>query len=205
MRVLKAAMGVLLALPLLVQATTIDFEFGTTEYSSASMPSNYANLVWQNFGYLNTADYSSVSEWAGKATSGDFVAFATGYPFTPISFSSISGSDFLFNGAFFASYVAEGLTLAVNGYSSAGLLYQKVFEATSSPTYEVFEWSVKKVEFLAYSLPRGYFGDPTRFILDDIHLNEAPASSVPEPTEIALLALGLSLLGLIRGKKPDNY
>lgn len=204
MRILKVVWFFLFSFPLQLQATTLDFEFGTTGYTSAYMPSNYANLAWQNFGYVNTAAYSIDPQWAGKATSGDFVAFAIGYPFTPISFSSTSGSDFFFNGAFFSSYATEGLDLAVNGFSSAGILYQKFFQATSIPTYEVFDWSVTKVEFFAYSSPRGYFGDPTKFIVDDIRLNESPGLSVPEPSATLLLALGLALLGRIRRTNLDN-
>lgn len=199
MGVLKAVLTLFAVLSFQAQATVI--EFGSGEHGSARIPENYAGMTWRNIYLLNTADYINDPQLAGKTTSGDYVAYAIGEPFTPISFSSVSGVDFLFNGAFFSSYVAEGLTLVLTGYSSTGAMYQKYLEVSPTPTYSDFGWGVNRVDFSAFSSPRGYTGDPTKFLVDDIHLNELPTSSVPEPNSTVLMALALALLAFMERRR----
>ena len=197
------------------QADVITFD--DTGDSGPGIPAGYGGFNWEKltpdgataFRILDVTSILSNPDYAGTGylnslVSSDFVAFNNHGD--PAWMSSITG-PFDFNGVYFTAAIRDGLNIAVNGYLDGSLLYSStVVVDTTSPSWFEFNYSgVDELSFTSFGgtvAPGAPFPDSTdprfHFAMDNFTFN---ATSVPEPSTLALLGLGLAGMGLARCRK----
>ena len=177
------------------QATLLTFDDLTPlGYDAAEMPDEYGGLNWENFGYVNgsTRDPAGVSGsgYYNGRVSGDYVAYNMG---GSQAFIKSLGSVFDFNGVYITAAHNDGLSVNVQGFNGAELLYDvTVNPLRTAPTWYQFDFfGVDKLRFNSFG---GTGVGGRHMAIDNFTFN----ASVPEPTTFALLSLGLAGLGFTR-------
>lgn len=174
-------------------ASIITFE-GATPYSSAVIPDQYGGLVWSGFGVLNQNDFLG-TDYSERSGSGDFYAYNLGGE-RRVSISTANHEFVTLNTAQFSSFIDDALTLLFNGRSQTGDWYQKTLKVGRGMALIDFDWKVDKIEIYASSsLGEFIWGDPTKFFMDNLTFDEAPATIVSEPS-VQLLVLAAMLIAL---------
>lgn len=190
-------------------ASVVTFE-GATSYGSAVMPNPYSGFAWSGFGVLNQNGYIG-TDYSGRSGSGDFYAFNLGGE-RRVSISTENHEFVTLNSAQLSSFIDNALTLSFNGRSQTGDWYQKVIQIGREMALIDFGWEVDRIEIYATSsLGEFIWGDPTKFLMDNLTFNESPATVVSEPS-VLLLVLGALLIVLAYRSRsslaralPSNY
>jgi hypothetical protein len=177
-------------------ATLIDFE----DQSGAQTPvaNGYNGLVWNsNVGdvwTLNGTTYHNQSSGytiLANALAGDNVAF-NAYANSPVDITGYNGTSFDLTSAWFASAWDSVLTLNFTGLRNGVEVYSTSLDATRTAAQQVvFNWSnIDTFRIMDFG---------NHFAMDNLVINEN--ASVPEPSTLALLSLGMAGFGFSRKKK----
>jgi hypothetical protein len=175
----------LAAAPLGAQTVSINFdELPST--ANSFLPTNYQGLNWASMGYTTTG----VTPWADQlCRSGNNCAYANAQTSimatAPITFSGWVRS--WANNVFGPPLPATALLIeAIN--AGGTVLGSQTLSLTSA--YQQFTVSQPFSRLRLTATPVG--PDPNAFIqVDDVVINPAPATVVPEPSTYAMLATGL--------------
>jgi hypothetical protein len=161
------------------------------------VPAGYGGFQWDNFSYLDGADFIA-SGYQNGAVSGGNVAF-----------NGIGGSA-LFNGggvfdldsAWLTAAWNDGLNVEVQGFAGASLIYDNTYVLNATaPTLINFNYlQVDSVEFISSGgVNYGSDGSGTEFVMDNLTVD------VPEPDTFGLLIFGAAVAGLVGlGKRFTN-
>ncbi len=165
------------------QATLIDFE-------STGTPGNVNELDYSIDGFLfnftmNNVDISAGTPWQGNgpAYSGRFAAL-NDYGGTG-EITKIGGGAFSFESLWLKSWYGSEISGTISGWSN-GAQVGSVSGAWNSWTK--FTGNFANIDTLRISTDG-------IFLVDDISLNSASVSPVPEPETYAMLLAGLGLMG----------
>lgn len=203
MKTLKLAVVlVVTALCAQAQATVLTFDDVTTAERARLIGTNYGGLSWF-FGF-QILDGSSISNsgYNNGTVSGEYVAYNS-------SARSVSvtnyGSLFDFNGGYFTSAWRDNLNITIEGFLLGASTYSRTITVSStSPTYFNLNFlDIDRLNFSSFGGTEtpGFSGRGAHFVLDNFTYNETV--SVPEPTSMALLGLGLAGVGFARKKKAE--
>jgi len=172
-------------------ATVINFDDITTS-SQQAISANYAGMNWGSSWYVESSSTSG-----NGSVSGDYAAFNG---FGQLTMNLSNGLDFDFTGAYFTSWGSNGTfqsysatSITVEGYNNNALV-GSVSMNLSAGQYDWFQTdllAVDEVRFISSSSSQWW-------LMDDLTINES--TSVPEPTTLALLVLGLASVGFSRKK-----
>lgn len=149
----------------------------------------YGGLDWHGFSLypLNTCS----GGYCNQGSSGTWFAFnIDGAP------SSISGDPFDFSGGFFGGAYRDGLQINVKGLVPDGVKYEKtIVVGTDESKWIDFSFSgINELQFTSFGgVDAGFGGAGTHFTLDDFTFNFL-VSSIPEPSSLAVLLLGLAFV-----------
>ena len=195
---MKRILSVLFLLVISVDAsaTLIDFE----DQSGAHTPiaNGYNGLVWNtNAGdvwTLNGTTYSDQSSGyttLANALPGNNVAY-NAYAINPVDITGSNGTSFDLTSAWFASAWDSVLTLNFTGLRNGVEIYSMSLDATRTAAQQVvFNWSdIDTFRIMDHG---------NHFAMDNLIINEN--ASVPEPSTLALMSLGLAGFGFSRKKK----
>jgi hypothetical protein len=162
-------------------ATTITFDELTPVLNGEIISTNYAGLVWDNFGAVSAADRPG-SGYESGLISGSNVG--VNWDGQAASFSSATA--FTLDSFYVAKAWYDGVT-HVSGYNGSTLLYSTdIYSTTTAATLATFNWS---------NVTRIVISDGTgnsQSVIDNISI-----SAVPEPETYAMLLAGLGLVGAI--------
>ena len=186
----------MLAVSVDASATLIDFE----DQSGAQTPvaSGYNGLVWNsNAGDVWTLngttyqDQSSGYTTLANALAGDNVAY-NAYGTNPVDITGANGSSFDLTSAWFASAWDSVLTLNFTGLRNGVEIYSTSLDARRRTAQQVvFNWSdIDTFRIMDFG---------NHFAMDNLVINEN--ASVPEPSTLALMSLGLAGFGFSRKKR----
>lgn len=174
------AASVLTATP--ASAVILGFDDIVSGVGEAAIPSGYAGLNWQNFYTAHKDAYPDGSYGIGT-TSGSYIAF-NGYGQAADIVASTG--TFSFDGGWFTSAWEDNNVLLIEGFTDGDIfadLSLSVTLSTQAPLFVDVNWSgLQKVRFSTSSW---------HFAMDDLRINEGPATEVPEPLTIGLLGMGL--------------
>lgn len=144
------------------------------------------------FNFTQNLDIIDVvgSSWNYGAYSGDFALLNNNGGIGYVTASD--NSDFTFDGLWVQSWAGNAsLRGSLQGFINGNLVWS--IETDIGNSYQYFGAQAGMIDSLSLG-----FGN--YFLVDDLALN-MPAQSVPEPTTLAILALGLLGLGARRIKK----
>jgi hypothetical protein len=212
MKRLKAAVlgVVLMALPAIAQAQTINFDDLNTSPSATNpicpvpqLPNGYHGFNWNNFyvlkgsryfdPFLNLNTYCIVpGGFRNGVVSSPNVAF-NGFG-APASVSSTN--PFTFNSVYMTAGWNDGLNVLVQGFLGASLRYsQSLVLNTYTPRLFAPNWAgVDKVLFTSSGGTNpGYIGFGEHVVFDNMTMSPAV---IPEPATLLLLGTGLGLTGI---------
>lgn len=176
-----------------VHALVVTFE-GATSYGSAVMPNPYGGFIWNGFGVINQTYYAG-TDYGDRSGSGDFYAYNLSGE-RSVSITTVNHDFIMINSAQFSSFSDDALTLSFNGRGRTGDWYSRIFQVGRKMALIEFGWEVDRIELYATSsFGEFIWGDPTKFLVDNLKFNETPATVVSEPTILAL-ALGGMLIVL---------
>ena len=191
-------LAVLVALLLVgsqAEATVITFDDVTTGTESL-IPNGYSGLLWNNFYVFDGTLMYPGSGYDNGTVTEDYVAL-NGNP-NPAAFSD---APFTFNGCYLTAAWNEDLNIQVEGFLDDTLLFSEtVVVDPYEPTWFDFNFTgINRVVFTSWGgTDAGLGGGGTYFAMDNLTINESSAA-IPEPSSMALLALGG--LGLLRRRR----
>lgn len=166
------------------QATLIDFE-------STGTPGNYNALNYEIDGFvfnntLDNIDISAGAPWAGHgpAYSGSFAALNNYGGAGEIT--KAGGGTFSFESLWLKSWYNNVATGTISGWLNGA-------QVGSVSGVRNTSWTQFTGNFASIDKLRIDFGN--YFLMDDISLNSANVSPVPEPETYAMLLVGLGLMG----------
>lgn len=179
------------------QASVLTFD----DIAVGSIGNGYGGFNWNNIAVGNGASsFHLGSGYVYGAVSGTNTAFngAGGL-------STVSSSDFTFDGAFFTAAWRDGLTVTGKGYKDGVELFSKSFlVSTNAPSYLAFNFV--GIDNLTLSSSGGTWhdglnADGTQFVMDNFTYTITP---VPEPEEWAMMMLGLPLMGFVARRRKSS-
>lgn len=191
-----AAVGLGLSLASLAGATVITFD----EFGGTAVGTKYDGLSWNNL----------YTRPGGNHTSGGYSNAVVSGQYTTYNGSAddvvLNSSLFDFNGVFLTAAWNDNLNIAVTGSQSGLVLYSEtVVVNTSGPTWFNFNFfGIDNLRFDSFggtaNAAYAQYGQGEHFAMDNFTYNE-PRQSVPAPSPLALLTLGLvGLFGARRAK-----
>ncbi|AFU99210.2 PEP-CTERM sorting domain-containing protein [Simiduia agarivorans] len=179
----------LLAVSLNASALVIDFE--DRPQGENQIADGYQGLDWNNgagdmwtvngtAGYLAGSGYETLA----NALDGDMVGF-NGYGYNPVLVEAQGTDTFDLTSFWMTSAWDNVLNISLSGWLDGVMLYSTNFEVSRTEArFFTFDWmGIDSVRF---------DDQGQHFAIDNIVLNE---SSVPEPSPLLLLGLGLVALG----------
>lgn len=176
-----------------VHALVVTFE-GATPYGSAVIPNPYNGIVWRGFGVINQSHYLG-TDYGERSGSGDFYAYNLSGE-RSVSITTANHDFIMINSAQISSFMDDALTLSFNGRGRTSDWYSKIVLVGREMALIEFGWDVDRIEIYATSsLGEFIWGDPTKFLMDNLRFNESPATVVSEPS-VLLLVLGSVLIVL---------
>lgn len=172
-----------------VQASVVSFE-GATSYGSAVIPSPYNSFYWSGFGVINQSHYVG-TDYGERSGSGDFYAFNLSGE-RRVSISTENHDFIILNSVQFSSFIDDALTLLINGRSQTGDWYSKVIQVGRQMTLIEFGWEIDRIEVYATSsFGEFIWGDPTKFLIDNLRFNESTAAIISEPSVLLVVLLAM--------------
>lgn len=185
-------LGVLLSVSVQVGATVLTFEdLGNT--GSDPLLDGYGGFDWNNETqvYVLSKNFQLGTGYEHGAVSGSNVVY-NGYGWTPTYIDWVGSGTFDFNGAYWTSaWSDQNLTFA--GYKGGNQVYTSNTYAinTQQPLWIGLNWT--GIDRLVIH------NTGSQWAMDNFTFNQA--SSVPEPTTMALLGMGLAGLGAVRRRR----
>ncbi|MBD2212249.1 PEP-CTERM sorting domain-containing protein [Nostoc linckia FACHB-104] len=162
------------------QAVVIDFDDlpGDIDW----IQNGYKGFNWNNFAYLNSANYDNPSGYKNGTVSNPNVAFnSSGKP----AYVSINSGQFDFNSAYLTGAWNNGLNILVEGFFNGNKKYSQTINVLStSPTLFNFNFlGIDQLKFTSFDgVNAGYGRYGKHFVLDNFTYNNS--ESVPEPLTI---------------------
>jgi hypothetical protein len=162
----------------------------------APIPNGYGGFQWDQFSSYNTlvgsAQVGLNGSNNGLVSSPNVAYNQGGVP------ASISGGPFNLISGHLMGIWNDGLQVEVRGFVGATLTYDNTYSVgTQGSTLINFGYlGVDKVEFISSGgVPHGFpQGDGFQFGMDDLDITD----SIPEPSPLALAALGLAAMLILR-------
>lgn len=168
--------------------------FDSLPGNQTPVPAGYGGLNWNNFDYLDSSTMIA-SGYVNGTVSPSRVA----YNAFGTQASVTSASTFDLTSLYLTAAWNDGLSVTIDGYLSGSLLYTNTFVVnTSGPTFELLNYlGVDEVRFVSSGgVSHGFGGSGTHFVLDNVALNGAGVSAVPEPSTYGLFAAA-GLIGVV--------
>jgi hypothetical protein len=158
------------------------------------IPPGYHGFDWPGFWYVDAPAFTrntGASVYEVALVSGTQVAFNV----NGASPSITSLTPFDLNSAYFTAVWQAALQLEVRGFVAGTLAYDNTYELNSTgPTFLDFSYfRVDEVDFI----PSG--GGNQWFAMDNLQVN-----AVPEPSTLALVALGLAAAASASLRRPTS-
>jgi hypothetical protein len=161
--------------------------------SGSAVPAGYAGLQWNNFGCRDRRTFTSESGYLyGMVSAWNIVANLNGNP------ALIGAGSFDLNSAYLTGAWNDGLQVRVEGFRGGSLAYDNTYTVVSTASTLIsFNYlGVDSVRFSSFGgTPHGYRGSGTHFVMDNLTV------TVPEPSAVELVGLGVGALMIARPRK----
>ncbi len=204
---MRIVVGLLVALlSLSVNATVITFD-----EASGVFDDGYGGLNWSGFGRINATTFGNQSSGIVQGNmSSDYTAYtttATTLPqsgFDNPSIVSVASGTFDFNGMYITAVFQEGLVVHIKGLLAGVVKDSQTFTVdydtpvfTNSNFLGIDTLHISRVQSSGVNV----VGTGDQVAIDNFIINDAKYMAVPEPSSIAVLGLGLAILGVTRRRK----
>lgn len=162
------------------------------------VPNGYGSLQWNNFYVLNSSNARSPSGFQNALVSPDnFISNGSG------DSAQVNSADpFDLNSAYMTADWMDGLQVEAQGFVGSTLRYTNVYTInTGGPTLVAFNYyGINQVSFIAFGGTQNplYSGSGSEFAIDNMTV------TVPEPSRISLLLLGLACTSLFSQLSRDR-
>jgi hypothetical protein len=159
-----------------VDAVTLSFDDIAGDEGAIS--NGYGGFNWENFSYINSADYWPGAGYKTGTVSGHKTAYnGWGNPAT----ISISSGTFDFNSAYLTGVWNNGLTITVEGFLNGVSKYSTTIVVdTTAPTK--LDFNFLGIDSLKFTSSGGVYADTlgwgTHFALDDFTFNTTEVDSI---------------------------
>lgn len=183
-----------------VNATLLDFEFGSTGSSILSSANQgYGGFTWDGtWVQYDTGTYQSTFGNTGTAPSGDEFVFNSGGIIT----ASATQSAFDLTSAYFSTWASNGAfggfsstSVTVNGYLGATLVGSVTQQLTTDFAFmDIGLSNIDRFDVVNDG------GSGRWWLMDDLVINEN-LGSVPAPATLLLFSIGLAGLGWSRRRQ----
>ncbi len=199
---LALIMFLLLIAPLAHASLVLTFDDGAP-IDGANITTGYGGFLWENMMYNDKTDGPPGFEIG--TVSGIYAAFNNPwYPGAGRVTRAISGDVFTFEGAYFTAGWQENIKLEIKGLVGGVQSYISTL-TLSTDAATLLTCNFENIDELILTATGGDGDvsnfDRTHFIMDDFKFDTEAASSVPIPSTIGLLGLGLLGLSGVSRKK----
>jgi hypothetical protein len=188
---------VFIAVSSFAQSTLITFDEFDASTGRVRIPNGYQGLNWANFFAFPGAPYTDPG-YQAALVSGPNVAFNGGGAPADIS----STSTFSLVSGYFTGVFNDGMSLEVQGYDGATLLYEQTYTISLNEPRDYIVFNFNGITD-AHFISSGGTADPNNgggfgfeFAVDNLTI-----STVPEPSCLALVGLGAISLVFYRRRK----